>query len=132
MVAEVRSSSRRYMEPDSDASVVRRFDAMWTAFTADSVAKNGDCAITTSEYTCFGRRVRFDNHCYGAIRVKFSQLCGNNPGVGCQVSPLGPQDYLMIARGFHTIFLENVPSFSLGTRNEVLLLTCVVNLKFDM
>ncbi|SHL27202.1 cell division protein ZapE [Roseibium suaedae] len=45
----------------------------------------------------------------GAARFTFDELC---------MQPLGAADYLRIAHGFGTVFLENVPVMSKARRNE--------------
>ncbi|ADK99758.1 cell division protein ZapE [Brevundimonas subvibrioides] len=47
-----------------------------------------------------GRDVRVDRTAGGLARATFDQLCD---------TPLGPQDYLAVARRFHTVFIEDIP-----------------------
>ena len=89
-------------------------------FVNANADKNVDNATSPSVIHSFGRTVTFDRHCDGAINVQFHTLCGDRRNGGRDAaSPLGPQDFLKLARKFHTVFLEGVPKFSLATRNEV-------------
>lgn len=45
----------------------------------------------------------------GIARFKFDELCSR---------PLGPADYLTIARTFHTVFIDSIPRLDMSKRNE--------------
>lgn len=50
-----------------------------------------------------GRDVRVERTAGGLARASFDQLCDR---------PLGPQDYLAMARRFHTLFIEDIPGLT--------------------
>jgi cell division protein ZapE len=56
-----------------------------------------------------GRKLRLPRVAGGHLRSSFKSLCAQ---------ALGAQDYLAIARRFHTVFLEAVPELSPANRNE--------------
>lgn len=56
-----------------------------------------------------GRQVKVPRSADGHARFDFADLCDK---------PLGAQDYLAIARAFHTVFIENVPMMDLSMRNQ--------------
>lgn len=77
-------------------------DAAWTRLTLGASAR----AITIP---VLGRELRVPAAAAGAARFQFEALCGQ---------PLGPADYLAIARQFDTVFLEHVPKLTPARRNE--------------
>ena len=56
-----------------------------------------------------GRRVTIPKAAYGVARAGFTDLCA---------AALGPADYLEIARAFHTLVLDDIPSLIPERRNE--------------
>lgn len=56
-----------------------------------------------------GRKIRIAQAAHGVARVSFAQLCEK---------PLGAEDYLRLAQGFHTVLLERVPKLGVEKRNE--------------
>lgn len=56
-----------------------------------------------------GRRVTIPKAAYGVARASFTDLCA---------AALGPADYLEIARAFHTLVLDDIPSLIPERRNE--------------
>ena len=56
-----------------------------------------------------GREIKVDKAVNGVARFTFSQLCER---------PHGAEDYLEVARRYHTVFLEGVPKLSYDRRNE--------------
>ena len=80
----------------------RRFDALWAALL-EGAEETGE----TLEVA--GRRLNFPRVAGGHLRTGFDRLCA---------TALGAQDYLALARRFHTVFLEDVPSLGPDSRNE--------------
>jgi cell division protein ZapE len=78
------------------------FDGLWTDLL-DGAEETG----TTLEV--LGRKLRLPRVAGGFLRASFASLCGQ---------ALGAQDYLAIAKRFHTVFLEDVPTLSPDKRNE--------------
>ncbi len=58
----------------------------------------------------------------GVARFTFSQLCEQ---------PLGAEDYITIARNFHTVLLENVPELKYDRRNEAKRLMNLIDALYD-
>jgi cell division protein ZapE len=56
-----------------------------------------------------GREISVPAAARGVARFGFSDLCE---------APLGPGDYLAIARRYHTVVIENVPKLTEGLHNE--------------
>jgi len=56
-----------------------------------------------------GRTVEIPHAAHGVARASFDELCGR---------PLGAADYLAIARRFHTLVLDAVPTLDERRRNE--------------
>ena len=78
------------------------FEALWTSLT-DGAAETG----ATLEVQ--GRKLHLPHTVGGHLRASFVSLCG---------VALGAQDYLAMARSFHTVFIEAVPSLGPELRNE--------------
>ncbi len=85
-----------------DAHTRAAFDALWDGLH-DGAEETGD----TLEVQ--GRRLRLPHTVGGHLRASFVSLCG---------ATLGAQDYLALARRFHTVFLEDVPQLGPEQRNE--------------
>lgn len=60
--------------------------------------------------TVKGRDIVVRQVAQGIARFTFAELCER---------PHGAEDYLEIARRYHTVFLENVPRLGYDRRNEV-------------
>lgn len=56
-----------------------------------------------------GRKLRVPEQARGVARFSFAELCEQ---------PLGPPDYLAIARHFHTVMIDGIPTLSPAKRNE--------------
>ncbi len=90
-----------YFSP-SDAPARAGFDALW-ARLLDGAEETGE----TLEV--LGRKLRLPHTAGGHLRASFVSLCG---------LALGAQDYLAMAKRFHTVFLEDVPRLTPELRNE--------------
>ncbi|MNU43471.1 Cell division protein ZapE [compost metagenome] len=69
-----------------------------------------------------GRQVRVQRTVGGMARASFIELCG---------SPLGPQDYLAVARRFHTLFLSDVPTLSPANHHEARRLVTLIDALYE-
>ncbi len=69
-----------------------------------------------------GRTIEVPIACKGIARFSFSQLCER---------PLGAEDYLALAKRYHTIFLENIPVLGYDRRNEAKRLMTLVDVLYD-
>ncbi len=72
--------------------------------------------------TVKGRTVQVPIVAKGVARFSFAQLCER---------PLGAEDYLMLAKRYHTIFLENVPKLTYDRRNEAKRFMTLVDVLYD-
>lgn len=72
--------------------------------------------------TVKGRTIQVPIVAKGVARFGFAQLCER---------PLGAEDYLAIAKRYHTIFLENVPRLGYDRRNEAKRLMTLVDVLYD-
>ena len=91
------------------------FDALWRDQT-DSAEER------TTTLEVLGRKVPFERTVGGLMRSDFARLCG---------SALGPQDYLAVARAFHTVFLEGVPRLGPERRNEARRLVTLIDALYE-
>jgi cell division protein ZapE len=103
-----------YFAPD-DAAGRRSFEALWSSLT-DGAPETGE----TLEVT--GRKIRLPHTVGGHVRASFISLCG---------VALGPQDYLAIAKRFHTVFLEDVPRLGSERRNEAARFVALVDALYE-
>lgn len=69
-----------------------------------------------------GRQVRVQRTVGSMARASFAELCG---------TPLGPQDYLAIARRFHTLFLSDVPTLSPANHHEARRLVTLIDALYE-
>jgi cell division protein ZapE len=91
------------------------FDALWIDLT-DAAPER------TATLEVLGRQVSFERTVGGLLRSDFARLCG---------SALGPQDYLAVARRFHTVFLEGVPRLGSEKRNEARRLVTLIDALYE-
>jgi len=69
-----------------------------------------------------GRTIEVPVVAKGVARFSFSQLCER---------PLGAEDYLAIAKRYHTVFLENIPKLGYDRRNEAKRFMTLVDIFYD-
>lgn len=60
--------------------------------------------------TLYGRTTIIPKRCGGVAVFEFSEICGSN-------QMLGPQDFQLLARDFHTIVIFNVPQIGTVAKN---------------
>ena len=77
-------------------------DAVWKNLT-------GREGGFVAEHDLGGRILHVPQTAMGCARFSFQEICGR---------PLGPEDYLMLARTYHTIFIDNIPVLSADERND--------------
>lgn len=80
--------------------------AMDTAWKNLTGRKGGFVA----EHDLGGRLLHVPQTAMGCARFSFQEICGR---------PLGAEDYLMLARTYQTIFIDNIPVLAADERNEV-------------
>ncbi|MBE7219026.1 MAG: AFG1 family ATPase [Caulobacteraceae bacterium] len=103
-----------WFSPLSPAALTR-FDALWTGLL-DGADETG------ATVDVLGRKLAFPRATGGQVRAAFASLCGQ---------ALGPQDYLALARRFHTVFLEGVPRLGPERRNEAARLVALVDALYE-
>lgn len=72
--------------------------------------------------TVKGRTIQVPLAARGTARFSFAQLCER---------PLGAEDYLAIAKRYHTVFVENVPHLGYDRRNEAKRLMTLIDVLYD-
>ncbi len=95
------NGARVYFSPLDGASE-QAFDALWTTLL-------GADEETGATVEVLGRKITLPRAFGGHLRASFNSLCGQ---------ALGAQDYLALAKQFHTVFLQDVPQLSPDKRNE--------------
>ena len=98
-----------------DAAARAGFEALWTSLS-DGAAETGE----TLEV--LGRKIRMPHTVSGHLRSSFVSLCG---------AMLGAQDYLALARRFHTVFLEDVPVLGPERRNEAARFVALIDALYE-
>jgi cell division protein ZapE len=88
-----------YVPADEEAAVA--LDMTWQKLT-------GQLSGEPRDITLHGRVLRVPEAARGVARFTFSQLCEQ---------PLGANDYLRLAREFHTLIVENIPVMDYPQRN---------------
>jgi cell division protein ZapE len=77
-------------------------DHAWNLLTDDAEGEPAGIEL-------LGRKLTVPCQARGVARFTFGDLCE---------SPLGPADFLAIARSFHTVMIDNIPTLSPAKRNE--------------
>lgn len=115
---------------DYRARKLREMSVYFTPLTAASTSRadNLFSSLTEDEdpyadlISVKGRTIEVPVAAKGVARFGFSQLCER---------PLGAEDYLAIAKRYHTVFLENVPRLGYDRRNEAKRLMTLVDVLYD-
>jgi len=79
-----------------------KMDQAWQTMTGGTKAKPDSISLK-------GRKIRVPQAVDGHARFSFADLCEK---------PLGSEDYLAIARRYHTVFIDHVPIMELSQRNH--------------
>jgi cell division protein ZapE len=103
-----------YLTP-LDEETDARLDAVWTALLAGQKPAPASLSVK-------GRTVRVPLAGNGAARFSFDDLLKR---------PLGAQDYLALARRFHTLVLDRVPVMAEAERNEAKRFITLVDTLYD-
>lgn len=115
---------------DYRARKLREMSVYFSPFSPENFARAEDLFLTLSEgaepspglIEVKGRTIEVPVMVKGIARFSFAQLCER---------PLGAEDYLAIAKRYHTIFLENVPRLAYDRRNEAKRLMTLVDVLYD-
>ena len=95
------AGQRLYFTPlgeDSNAQM----DVVWKTIT-------GGATGISEQHDLAGRILRVPQTAMGSARFSFEEICGR---------PLGAEDYLTLARAYHTIFIDDIPVLTPSERNE--------------
>lgn len=77
-------------------------DHAWNLLTDDAEG-------APAEIELLGRKLIVPSQARGVARFRFEELCEQ---------PLGPPDFLALAKNFHTVMIDNIPTLSPAKRNE--------------
>jgi len=108
------SGSPLYFCPP-DESARAQMQELWTSLTGTQGGEPREIAVA-------GRCVHVPEAAMGAARFTFADLC---------VKPLGSNDYLALARSFHTLFIEGVPVMGPEKRNEARRFITLIDALYD-
>jgi cell division protein ZapE len=86
----------------ADLNAKAAMDVAWKRLT-------GDAKPSPTMLTIKTRKVEVPSAAAGVARFSFADLCDR---------PLGASDYLMIARDFHTVLIDDIPVMDFATRNQ--------------
>jgi cell division protein ZapE len=109
-----RSTLQNYFSPLDDAAS-RALDARWEQLTAGHAAKPLHLDV-------LGRKVRVPLAANGVARFSFADLCEK---------PLGSRDYLAIAKSFHTVLIDGIPTLAREKRNEARRFITLIDVLYD-
>ena len=104
-------SARVWHTPEERAA----FETLWRELKGGEPEEPAHLAV-------LGREVTIDRTVGSMARATFAELCGR---------PLGPQDYLAIARRFHTLFLEDVPILGPANHHEARRLVTLIDALYE-
>ena len=74
------------------------------------------------EIDVLGRHLHVPEAAHGCARFSFADLCEK---------PLGPPDYLALARHFRTVFLSGIPKLGPERRNEAKRFVLLIDTLYD-
>ena len=98
-----------------DQAAARAMDAAWARLTPG--VRPAPCHVEVK-----GRRVPVPRAAMGVARFHFDDLCRQ---------PLGPADYLKIARSFHTLLVDGIPAMGPASRNEAKRFVTLVDAMYE-
>jgi len=84
--------------PEADTAM----DRAWTRLIAGGTEREVTHMVR-------GRKLTLPRTARGAARVSFQAMCGQ---------ALGAEDYLCLARNYHTVFMDHIPQMTKEQRNE--------------
>jgi len=108
------SGSPLYFHPLDD-NARAQMQALWESLTGTQAGEPREVAVA-------GRCLHVPEAAMGAARFTFADLCAQ---------PLGANDYLALARDFHTIFVEGVPVMGPEKRNEARRFITLIDALYD-
>ncbi|HEU5019977.1 MAG TPA: cell division protein ZapE [Pseudolabrys sp.] len=102
-----------YVPADEDAEVA--LDMAWQKLTGQLDAEPRDLQLP-------GRVLRVPQAAMGVARFSFAELCEQ---------PLGANDYLRLAREFHTLIIDNIPVMDFPQRNAAKRFIILIDTLYD-
>jgi cell division protein ZapE len=102
-----------YAPADEDAEVA--LDVAWQKLTGQLTGEPRDITLQS-------RVLRVPEAAMGVARFAFAQLCEQ---------PLGANDYLRLAREFHTLIVDNIPVMALPERNAAKRFIILIDVLYD-
>ena len=102
-----------YVPADEEGEVA--LDMAWQKLTGQLAGRPRDIALQ-------GRVLRVPEAAMGVARFAFAQLCEQ---------PLGANDYLRLAREFHTLIVDNIPVMALPERNAAKRFIILIDALYD-
>jgi cell division protein ZapE len=108
------SGIKMWLVPDDDAAKAK-LDAAWLKLTGSKDAPPRDIALK-------GRVLHIDHSAHGVARFTFEELCER---------PLGPSDYLRIARDYHTVLIDHVEMMEFEERNPAKRFISLIDALYD-
>jgi len=115
---------------DYRAKKLKEMSVYFSPLTPESLRRADDLFLSLTEgdeadqdlVTIKGRTIQVPIAAKGVARFSFSQLCER---------PLGAEDYLALAKRYHTVFLENIPRLGYDRRNEAKRFMTLVDVLYD-
>ena len=92
-----------------------RLQDLWQRLTDTSRGEPLDIDV-------LGRKLHVPQAAHGCARFSFAELCEQ---------PLGPPDYLALARNFQILFLEHIPALNPERRNEAKRFVLLIDTLYD-
>jgi cell division protein ZapE len=99
----------------ADARAQAALDAAWRSLAACNAAQPRELLVK-------GHVMRIPRAAMGAARFSFADLCAR---------PLGAEDYLKIAREFHTVVVDRIPVMNYDQRNEAKRFIALIDTLYD-
>lgn len=99
----------------ADRAADAALDAVWQALTRGSVNGARDLVVQ-------GRILHIPRAAMGTARFTFDDLCAK---------PLAAADYLRLAREFHTILIDHIPTMDYAQRNEAQRFIILIDTLYD-
>jgi cell division protein ZapE len=82
----------------------------------------GGAAVAKSQLSVRGRTIDVPASAQGIARFGFADLCDK---------PLGSHDYLVLAKEFHTLLLDHIPSMSYVSRNKAKRFITLIDILYE-
>jgi cell division protein ZapE len=111
---QLKSIQRTYVFPRDGAADDFLLES-WNILTDHAPARELELQIQ-------GRKLLIEKHYQGVAWLTFGELC---------VRPLGPNDYLVLAKQIHTLLLQGIPALTREHRNEAKRFVTLIDTLYD-